>query len=123
MTETHPILIVDDDEDLREVMALAVGSLGYEVETARDGAEAMQHLNEGPRPALILLDMMMPEMDGEAVLSAVRHDDNFADIPVVLISGHIGASQKADELHANGCLTKPLELDTLARTVERFARH
>ena len=124
MTNTHPILIVDDDEDLRDVIALAVGAMGYPVETARDGVEAMHYLTkEGLRPALILLDMMMPRMDGEAVLTALHHDSSLANIPVVLLSGHTAAQQKAHELHAHGCLAKPIELDALTSTVERFAGH
>jgi len=123
MSDTRPILIVDDDEDLRDVIALAVGAMGYAVETARDGVEAMDRLADGPRPALILLDMMMPRMDGEAVLNALHDDSSLANIPVVLLSGHTSARQKAHALHADGCLAKPIELDALANAIERFAGH
>jgi CheY-like chemotaxis protein len=115
------ILIVDDDEDIRDILAMAVRSLGYAVTTATDGLDALQKLSEGPRPSLILLDMMMPRMDGEAMLTTLRSNSDTRDIPVVLVSGHAAVGFKAAEFHADGYLVKPIGLDVLARTVEAFA--
>jgi CheY-like chemotaxis protein len=112
-----PILVVDDDEDIREVLAMALGANGYSVETAADGIEAIELLSLGLRPSLVLLDMMMPRMDGEAFLAAMRGRSDLGDIPVILLSGHDAARQKAAELHTTGCLVKPIELADLLGTV------
>jgi CheY-like chemotaxis protein len=115
------ILIIDDDEDIRDILAMAVRSLGYAVKTATDGIDALQKLSEGPRPSLILLDMMMPRMDGEAMLTRLRSNPQTRDIPVVLVSGHAAVGFKAAEFQADGYLVKPIGLDVLARTIEAFA--
>lgn len=122
-TATKPILVVEDDEDIRDVMAMALGANGYAVELAADGLDAIQRLSRGLRPALILLDMMMPRMDGEAFLCALHERPEFAQIPVVLLSGHSAVRQKAAELHTSGYLVKPIQLDDLLSVVTRFVAH
>jgi CheY-like chemotaxis protein len=117
-----PILVVEDDQDIREVVALALDAMGYSAVLAADGLEAIDLLSSGLRPSLILLDMMMPRMDGEAFLAAVRKNAETANIPIVLVSGHHAVRQRAAELHASGCLVKPIELDDLAAIVDRFVR-
>src|SRR5215467_5460683 len=83
MTETHPrILVVDDDEDIRELLKIFLEADGYQVRLAADGLEAWQHLENGSGPALILLDLMMPRMDGEQFLRKIRCS-NFAGTPVI----------------------------------------
>jgi CheY-like chemotaxis protein len=122
MTEASAsLLVVDDDHDIREMAKLLLELSGYRVATAADGLEAWQRLEAGEAPALILLDLMMPRMDGEHFLQTLRASSR-ASIPVVIISGHTAATIKARELEANGCLTKPIELDELLATVERFVR-
>jgi CheY-like chemotaxis protein len=116
-----PVLVVDDDEDIREVVAMALSELGYAVDTAADGAEALRRLEIGPRPSMVLLDMMMPRMDGETVVRKMRAHPALADIPVVLLSGHSGARQIADSLHLAATLVKPIELAELQETVARVA--
>jgi CheY-like chemotaxis protein len=123
MNDRSLVLIVDDDEDIREVLAMAVRALGYAVKTACDGVEVLQQLEAGLRPSLILLDMMMPRMDGETVLARLRNDPRRRDIPIVLLSGHAAVREKAAELHAESYLVKPVGLDVLVRTLERFAGH
>jgi CheY-like chemotaxis protein len=121
MNARRPVLVVDDDEDIREVVAMTLETTGYRVEVARDGLDAMERLSAGLRPSLILLDMMMPRMDGEGFLIALRRDPDLAGIPVVLLSAHTAARKKAQELHADGYLVKPVDIDTLLGTVNRFA--
>jgi CheY-like chemotaxis protein len=121
MDARRPILVVDDDDDIRDTVAVALEMSGYLVDTAEDGVEAFRRLSDGLRPSVILLDMMMPRMDGESFIVALRGDPKLAGIPVVLISGHTAARHKASELHADGCLVKPIELDDLIDTVHRFA--
>jgi CheY-like chemotaxis protein len=112
------VMVVDDDEDVREIVKLSLEADGYRVTTAVDGLEAWQHLSTSALPSLILLDLMMPRMDGEKFIKTLRASPQ-ANIPVVIMSGHRASNQKAEELGANGCLTKPVELEELLRTVRR----
>jgi len=112
------VMVVDDDEDIREIVKLSLEASGYRVTTAVDGLEAWQHLNASAPPSLILLDLMMPRMDGEEFMKTLRSSPQ-ANIPVVIMSGHNASIQKAEELKVNGCLTKPVELDELLGTVRR----
>lgn len=113
------ILVVDDDADIRAILALVLDADGHEVETASDGAAALVRLRRGPLPSLILLDMMMPRLDGEDLLRELRRDPGTARIPVVILTGHPAARRKASELGAAGCLEKPVELQELLSTVHR----
>ena len=119
MTQDHQLLmVVDDDEDIREVAKLLLEIEGYRVATASDGADAWKQVNESERPSLILLDLMMPRMDGEQFIKALRASP-LANIPVVIMSGQNAADDKAKELAADDCLTKPTDLEQLLRTVRR----
>jgi chemosensory pili system protein ChpA (sensor histidine kinase/response regulator) len=115
------IMIVDDDEDIRDVVGMLLQLEGFQVATAKDGLDALEKLQAGLRPALVLLDMMMPRMDGETLLTTLRADPELARQPVAVMSGHHAARQKALELGASGCLVKPVELEDLLRLVHRFA--
>ncbi len=114
------ILIIDDDEDIRDVVGMLLEVEGFQVAKARDGIDALAQLQEGPLPSLILLDMMMPRMDGESFVASLRCDPNLAKIPVVVMSGHHVARQKAAELEAAGCLVKPVEMKDLLWVVQRL---
>ena len=81
------ILVVEDDSDVMEYMEVLLRLDDYEVTTARNGREALLALEQTPRPALILLDLMMPEMDGWTLLDLLRVDPALATIPVVVLSG------------------------------------
>jgi len=113
------ILIVEDDADIRELMKIFLEADGHRVNLAADGLGAFEELNAGPRPELILLDLMMPRMDGEQFLKRLR-GSRFADVPVIIMSGHSAAEKKAVELKAAYCLMKPVEVDQLLKTVKRF---
>lgn len=114
-------MIVDDDEDIRDVVGMLLQLEGFQVVSAKDGLDALEQLRAGLRPALVLLDMMMPRMDGEMLLTLLRADPELARQPVAVMSGHHAARQKALELGASGCLVKPVELADLLRLVHRFA--
>src|SRR2546427_12110035 len=113
------ILIVEDDADIRELMKIFLEADGYRVNLAADGLDAFEELRAGPRPALILLDLMMPRMDGEHFLERLR-GSRFANIPVIIMSGHCAAERKAEELSVVQCLMKPVEVDQLLKTVRQF---
>jgi len=114
------ILVVDDDDDIREVMQELLVGEGFQVDVARDGMDALGKLEVEASPPLILLDMMMPRMDGEAFLKALRAKPALAKASVVVISGNGAAREKADNLQAAGCLVKPFELDELLEVVRRI---
>jgi len=113
------IMVVDDDEDIRELAKLFLEIEGYRVTTARDGLDAWKKLRTSDTPSLILLDLMMPRMDGEHFIRALRASP-LAHIPVVIMSGHGSGNDETRELKAEGSLLKPVELDDLMTTVRRF---
>lgn len=115
------ILMVDDDDDIREVVSLILGEEGHDVDQAKDGTEALKQLHEGNPPSVILLDLMMPKLDGEGFMRALRNDPHTADIPVIIMSGHRIARQTAAELGATACLVKPIDLDQLLEAIRRAA--
>lgn len=118
MSPPREVLVVDDDADIREGVAEVLALAGYSVITAENGRAALELLS-GPRlPALILLDLMMPEMDGWAVLSALRADRRLAAVPVVILT----AMERSRAPQAAGYLRKPFDLDDLLAAVERHAR-
>jgi CheY-like chemotaxis protein len=116
-----PLLVVDDDPDIREALRLLLEADGYPVITASDGLDAQEKIAGHLHPALILLDLMMPRMDGEQFLGQLRatHDSS---VPVVIMSGHGVLSEGAAHYAVQGSLTKPIDLDDLLNTVHRFAQ-
>ena len=111
------ILVVDDDADLRESLAFLLTLKGYDVVTACDGREALQTVQAGPPPSLILLDLMMPEMDGFQFRRALLDDPALADIPVVLCSANPTAPQVVQQLGALACFEKPFDVQLLLNVV------
>jgi len=122
MTLERCILVVDDDADIRESVVDALSDEGYRVAGASDGGEALRLLRvEKLRPALILLDVMMPGMDGAAFRDAQLKDPELAGIPVVVFTANGSASDTALRLQADGYLKKPAPLDDLLTVVDRTA--
>jgi CheY-like chemotaxis protein len=121
VAKAKAILIVDDDEDIREVLGLVLQAEGHWVEGAADGLEALDRLRRGNPPSLVLLDLMMPRLDGEGVLRAMSGDPRLSHIPVCIISGHQDARDRAARLGAIGSLVKPIELDQLSAVIDRAA--
>jgi len=114
------ILVVDDDEDIRETVRWVLESSGYVVKTAVDGNDAWSKLHSNGQVSLILLDLMMPGMDGGRFLTLLRNSRH-DKVPVVVISGHHATPETAQELGAEGWLVKPVELDDLLESVRKFA--
>ncbi|HEX8109216.1 MAG TPA: response regulator [Kofleriaceae bacterium] len=112
------VLIVDDDPDLLDVTSFVVENEGIAVETARNGKEALALLATGRLPALVLLDMMMPVMNGWEFLAAVANERLFKGIPIVVLT----AAEHAEVLGAMEVLSKPTDLKELIRVVERYVR-
>ena len=115
----HPsVLVVDDDADIREVMQLMLEHHGYAVQVATDGAEALARLHAGPRPSLILLDLMMPGMNGLEFRAEQLRDPELAEVPVVALTG---ASNVASEAEAAGLVVvrKPVGIAQLLAAIDQ----
>lgn len=116
------VLVVDDDADVRGTVADALAGDGFEVLTAANGLEALNALRDAILPDMILLDMMMPEMDGPAFRAEQLKQPALARIPVVVFTAYGVPRETAERLGAHGYLKKPTRLDDLLRTVRRFTR-
>lgn len=117
---TGPVLVVEDDPDQRDAVVLALQQAGYTVVAAGDGVEALELLHAGTKPCLILLDLMMPEMDGVQFRKEQLKSAATADIPVVVVSA-FGQRTRAKSLQVADYLSKPVELGRLVAVVDRIA--
>ncbi|RKH54008.1 response regulator [Corallococcus sp. AB049A] len=108
------ILVVDDERDLRETLAELLEMAGYRVVQAANGLAALELLAAAPMPGMVLLDKMMPVMDGYEFLLHVRDDPNYRELPVLMMTADSGFRAPPETL---GLLYKPLDLDKLLRLV------
>jgi CheY-like chemotaxis protein len=118
------VLIVDDAEDIRNSVAEVLESEGYFVSCAGNGHDALQALTSAePLPDLILLDLMMPDMDGREFRARQLAHVQLAGIPVVLMSAGGNLKAQAEALRAQGYLRKPFrDIDQIVETVGRLCR-
>jgi CheY-like chemotaxis protein len=115
------VMVVEDDPDVRDAIAEVLADCQYNALHAANGAEALQRLRAAAvRPCVILLDMMMPTMDGWQFRAEQRSDPSVSDIPVVVLSAHASGSEAAAQLDAVAFLAKPVSLESLVSLVERF---
>ena len=125
MNNTAPknqtLLLVEDDYDIRAMLVMLLDMEGYDVARAANGQEALNLLREGLRPNLILLDLMMPVMNGWQFREATLQEPDFASIPIIVISGD-GRSAAQHMAGQVACfLKKPLDLDELLSKIDEFA--
>ena len=119
MTETK-ILVVDDDPNSRDIVKTFLEARGYEVATAADGKDALSLLEEF-RPGLVLLDVMMPGMDGWEVARVIKNHPDFGRTRVVMLTARSDFSDKTEGLRAGAddYIVKPIRLEELAERVEK----
>lgn len=117
------ILLVDDEEDLLETGRMFLVEVGYEVDTAKDGLEAMEKVYEN-KYNLVLLDITIPEMDGYQVLRMVKNEPSCKDIPVILVTARTLKADKfrGKETGADGYITKPYNPPELISVVKSFLK-
>jgi DNA-binding response OmpR family regulator len=111
-------MIVDDDADIRESLMEFLEDHGFQTIGARDGQEALETLGSSdPPPCMIILDLMMPNMDGWTFREKQLERSSLAGIPVVVISAHRGTGESSREMRAAAWIPKPLNLSTLLRVI------
>lgn len=111
------VLIVEDDRDIRDSLKLVLEMEGFQARTAENGQAALEVLKNADRPCLILLDLMMPVMNGWEFLHSMQQDCVIATIPVVVVSA---VAEKAKDHGVAGYVKKPVDLNVLLSLVRRF---
>jgi len=114
------VLVVDDDPAIRGLVADALRDEGFSVDLAAHGREALEAVR-ARRPATIVLDLMMPIMDGFSFMEACHHEQLCDNVPIVVISAVHDALRRIHEVPVHACIAKPFDLDELIRTIVNFA--
>ena len=115
--QAHRILVIEDNEVTKDSVLLLLRSEGFEADGAENGEEALRLLRGGYEACLILLDLLMPEMNGWAFREAQRGDPQLAGIPVALLTGTADAAREAGKLGAVAAFQKPLAVMALLDVV------
>lgn len=118
------ILVVEDDDDLRELVVETLKSEGFLVEAASNGAEGLHKLKKMPVPTLVFLDLMMPSMNGWEFLDARDKSELLANHKVVTISALTASESLEDStpLKVDGAITKPLSLDRIWQSAIKYCQ-
>jgi len=116
------VLVVDDDDDLRESFRDVLEDEGYRVLTASNGYEALRTLRSEPPPSVILLDLMMPVMNGWQFRTAQQLNPELANIPVVIVTAGLNIDAATRDLAAHRCLKKPVSVEELLDAVQPLCR-
>jgi len=111
---------VEDDAETRNALAVRLSVEGYDVIDAANGRDAIEELQAGPAPDVILLDYAMPVMDGRAFREAQMQEERWASIPVILITGHLQKSFAMRSLDVAAVLEKPVSWDALSELLDRY---
>ena len=124
MSDKQLILVVDDDTDLVEALAMKLESENFEVAKAYDGIEGLEKV-KAERPALIILDVMMPRKDGYQLCDELKNDEEYKSIPIILLTAVADAVSSTNYTHMGGKTTladdfipKPIDLDKLMEIVK-----
>ena len=116
------VLVVEDHADLREMLAVLLQAEGFEVQTASNGAEALESMHQA-RPAVILLDLMMPVMSGDEFRRRQLEDPDYAKVPVICMTAAHDGPQRAARLKATQYFQKPVDFDRLISAVRELSEH
>ncbi|MFH1440656.1 MAG: response regulator [Candidatus Omnitrophota bacterium] len=119
--EKKKILLVDDEKDLVETVVFQLEASGYEVITAYDGQEALEKARKD-NPDLIVLDLMLPKIDGYKVCRMLKFDEKYKNIPIIMFTARAQEQDKklGLEVGANGYITKPFELEVLLAKIKEL---
>lgn len=116
---SHSVLVVDDDVEIRQLLSIMLSLAGFQLETAVNGEDALAKIAQQP-PDVLILDVMMPKMDGLTLCKKLRQQEQTAQLPIILLSGkaHIEAINEGLQAGANRYLTKPTAMDELKRSIQ-----
>jgi len=117
------ILVVDDEKDLVETMTLRLQASGYEVIPAYDGQEGLEKAKKD-KPDLIILDLMLPKMDGYRVCGLLKADSRYSKIPIILFTARAQESDKkmGEEVGGDAYITKPFDPPTLLAKIKELIK-
>ena len=118
-TVQSPVLVIDDHPDVRESLEELLRGEGYAVETAENGRDALAKLYAGLQPCLIILDLMMPVMDGFAFRQEQLNHPQFAHIPIIACSAAELPHQAIAQLRVDACMQKPVDLAQMLALVNQ----
>ncbi len=126
MDATQPrarVLVVDDEADLVRILQFGLQAIGYQVETASDGQEALKKARE-TKPDIILLDLMLPKLDGYKVCRLLKFDERYKNIPIIILSARTqeGDQLLAMEMGANRFITKPYDFAEVLSHIETLLK-
>ena len=113
------ILIVEDNSDVRRLYAIALNQRGFEVKLAANGAEAVERISNGEKPDVILLDWLMPLMDGGEVISRLNGDGASSSMQIIVISGQPEPPPESRDPRIQCWLSKPVSIDELVNEIQR----
>jgi DNA-binding response OmpR family regulator len=117
------VLVVDDEADLIRILQFGLQAIGYQVETASDGQEALKKARE-TKPDIILLDLMLPKLDGYKVCRLLKFDERYKNIPIIILSARTqeGDQLLAMEMGANRFITKPYDFSEVLSHIEALLK-
>jgi CheY-like chemotaxis protein len=118
MAQPKGVLVIEDEEAIVEVLKTMLEIEGYSVSTAENGQKGIELLREIPKPGLILLDLMMPVMNGWEFAQAIEKEPAYSDIPIVVFTAF--SDKIANVRNARRVLGKPLDFEELFKTVREF---
>lgn len=113
----NSILVVEDEKSIQEIIKIALEMEGYNVVTADNGKDGLEMLPQMQTPCLILLDLMMPIMNGWEFVEALSTDMTLATIPVIIVTAY---GERAEQIPSKGILKKPIDLDALLDQVNNW---
>jgi CheY-like chemotaxis protein len=121
MTDKQPVILVaDDEEDIKVVLRMFLEAVGYEVVTAFDGLDALEQI-KSTKPDVVLMDIMMPVIDGIEVVRQMKATPGIRDIPVVMLTAAAQSDmvERAIQAGAADYIVKPFEPETVQRAIEK----
>jgi CheY-like chemotaxis protein len=120
VTVPPTVLVIEDDQDTREMLGRFLELEGFHVETAANGRQALERLGSGIRASVIVLDLMMPVMDGWQFRLEQIRDASLSHIPVIVVSA--AGRDRIDKIKAEAYLSKPVDLDELLERITQYCR-
>jgi CheY-like chemotaxis protein len=120
VTVPPTVLVIEDDQDTREMLGRFLELEGFNVETAANGRQALERLGSGIRASVIVLDLMMPVMDGWQFRLEQIRDASLSHIPVIVVSA--AGRDRIDKIKAEAYLSKPVDLDELLQRITQYCR-